>query len=182
MPFPALYTLDELEWGEGGVGIRGPASGWFRGAASLPIVSLGGIVIVATMLKKSLLGEVLLEDGVVEEEHLTRALKIQAVLEQSKQLGEVLAELGYATRQAIHDTIAKHGKRMQLGEILVEQGHVTPQDLETALKVQRKTKGPIGKILVQSRPSRFRQIARWRDEYGADAYAVHVEKGTIEVD
>jgi len=104
---------------------------------------------MATTIQTSLIGDALVEDEVITEGQLKRALKIQSLLEQHKQLGEVLIELGYATRQAIHDTIAKHGSKMRLGEMLVEQGLISALELSSALAVQKEKKEPLGKILIE---------------------------------
>lgn len=98
--------------------------------------------------KTSLIGDVLVKAGVITPEQLDRAVRIQGRLEQHRQLGEVLVELGYATRQCIADAISQHGKAMRIGEILVEQGLITEAELQTALHIQRDQGRPIGEVLV----------------------------------
>ena len=71
---------------------------------------------------RSLIGEALIKEGLLTPEQLERALRIQKHLEQQRQLGEVLIELGYATKQSIRDAINKHGAGMRIGDMLVEQG------------------------------------------------------------
>jgi len=43
------------------------------------------------------IGRALVAEGVITEEQLNRALRIQSLLEQPKHLSDVLIELGYAT-------------------------------------------------------------------------------------
>lgn len=102
----------------------------------------------AKVQKTSLIGEVLAKAGVITSEQLDRAIRVQDRLEQHRQLGEVLVELGFATRQSIADAISKHGKSMRIGEILVEQGLITENDLQTALSIQRDGGQPLGTVLV----------------------------------
>ena len=64
----------------------------------------------------------------------------QQYLEQPKQLGVILVELGYATKQNITDVLAKHGGQMRLGDMLLEQDLITEEALEHALVIQRDTR------------------------------------------
>jgi len=97
----------------------------------------------------SFLGQGLVDEGLLTPEQLTRALKIQALLDRPKQLGEILVELGYVTREAIHDAIAKYGKEMRLGEILLEYGLIDQDRLDTALSIQKTERRPLGQILIE---------------------------------
>lgn len=98
---------------------------------------------------QSAIGQALLEEGVITQAQLDRALRVQALLEQPKQLGELLIELGYATKQAVSDAIAKHGRHMRLGEILVEQGLITMDTLDMALLLQKERGLRLGEALVE---------------------------------
>ncbi len=97
----------------------------------------------------SLLGSGLVEDGVITADQLKRAMKVQSLLERPRQLGEILIELGFATREAIHDGIARHGRGMRLGEILLESGLVSRDVLDTAVKIRDQSKKQIGQILIE---------------------------------
>ena len=99
--------------------------------------------------KISRIGEILLEEELITEAQLNRALKIQSALEQKKQLTEVLVDLGYATKKNISDAVAKHGKTLRIGDMLVEQGLVTDEDIEKAIAIQRERNEPLGVILVE---------------------------------
>lgn len=98
---------------------------------------------------RSLIGQALVDEEIIDENQLDRALKIQAHLEQPRQLGEILVELGYTTRQAITEVVAKYGKQMRIGDILVEQGILTSEQLTTALKVKKEQGKPVGQVLVE---------------------------------
>ena len=99
--------------------------------------------------KHSLIGQALLKDGVITEAQLNRALRIQALLEQPKQLGEVLIDLGYVGKQAITDAVAKHGPGMRIGDMLLEQGIITESDLASALELQKEQGIRVGEALIR---------------------------------
>ena len=98
--------------------------------------------------KQSLIGQALLKDEAVTEAQLDRALRVQALLEQPKQLGEVLVDLGYVGKKAISDAVAKHGHGMRLGDMLLEQGIISESDLAAALELQKEQGMRVGEALV----------------------------------
>jgi len=98
---------------------------------------------------KSLLGKALIAEGLVTEDQLERALRIQMYLEQPKQLGQILVDLGYSTKQAITDAVKKHGVSMRLGDLLVEQGLITEGQLEEGLRIQKERGIQIGQALIE---------------------------------
>ena len=98
---------------------------------------------------RSWLGEALVKSGVLTEEQLGRALRVQQYLEQPRQLGAVLIELGFVTKQNIAEAISKYGSGVRLGEMLLEQGIVTQDTLDTALRVQQERGVKIGRALVE---------------------------------
>ncbi|MBN2310164.1 MAG: Flp pilus assembly complex ATPase component TadA [Candidatus Hydrogenedentes bacterium] len=103
----------------------------------------------AAIESRSLLGEALLKEGILTEEQLQRALRIQDKLEQPRQFGAVLIELGYATKQDIADALGKHGAGIRLGQILLEQGVITQDALEQALIIQRERGIRFGEALLE---------------------------------
>jgi type IV pilus assembly protein PilB len=96
-----------------------------------------------------MLGEALLKEGVLSEEQLDRALRIQQHLEQPKQLGAVLVDLGYATKKNISDALTKHGAGMRLGDMLLEQGLVSAEGLEQGLRLQQERGIKLGAALIE---------------------------------
>ncbi|HEO70723.1 MAG TPA: secretion system protein E [Candidatus Hydrogenedentes bacterium] len=95
------------------------------------------------------LGDALVRDGVLTEEQLRRAQRVQQYLEQPRQLGQVLIELGYATKKQIAEVVSKHGAGMRFGEILLEQGLISEEQLERALQLQEEQGLKVGEALVE---------------------------------
>jgi type IV pilus assembly protein PilB len=98
---------------------------------------------------RSAIGQVLVDEGLLTPAQLQRALRIQSLLEQPKLFGELIVELGYITKQALGDAIAKHGQHMRLGEMLVEQGVITAEALDMALAVQQERGIRLGQALIE---------------------------------
>lgn len=97
---------------------------------------------------RSVIGDALVSAGAITPEQLNRALRVQALLEDPKQLVEVLVELGYGTRQSLNDTIAKQGSSLRLGDLLLEQGIITVEILEMALQTQKEQGIRLGEALL----------------------------------
>lgn len=95
------------------------------------------------------MGQALVAEGVITEEQLRRALRIQSLLEQPKHLSDVLIELGYTTRQVINQAITKHGGNLRLGDLLIEQGIITPEVLNSALALQKERGIRLGEALIE---------------------------------
>jgi len=103
----------------------------------------------ASQRSRNILGDALVKAGALTEDQLERALRIQQYLEQHRQLGQVLVELGYATKQAIAEAVSKHGAGMRFGEILLEQGLIREEALEQALQIQKERGTKLGEALVE---------------------------------
>lgn len=95
------------------------------------------------------IGQALIASGIIDEQQLDRALRIQQVLEQPKQLGDVLVDLGYAKRQSINEAIRKYGVKLRLGDILLEQGIISAEALTGALAMQKERGLRLGQALVE---------------------------------
>ena len=98
--------------------------------------------------RQSPIGEALVADGAITPDQLKRALRVQSLLEEPRQLGDVLVELGYATKKAVQDAVAKHGSTMRLGDMLIEQGLITEEALEMALATQKERGIRLGEALI----------------------------------
>lgn len=98
--------------------------------------------------RQSPIGEALVKEGVISQDQLKRALRVQSLLEEPRQLGDVLLELGYATKLAIQEAVAKHGSTMRLGDMLIEQGLITEEALEMALATQKERGIRLGEALI----------------------------------
>jgi hypothetical protein len=110
------------------------------------------------------LGRLLVERGVITEEQLTTALRVQR--DQGGMLGEILTSRGWVTPLSIAAAVAKqnaenanggakNGSRQGRGEnwkplgiVLVEKGFITDVQLKQALAIQREQGGFLGEILV----------------------------------
>ncbi|MBI2422463.1 MAG: Flp pilus assembly complex ATPase component TadA [Candidatus Hydrogenedentes bacterium] len=98
---------------------------------------------------RSAIGDAMVAEGVITAEQLKRALKVQQLLEEPKQLVDVLVDLGYSNRKALTDAIARRGSHLRLGDMLVEQGIITTEALEMALATQRDRGIRVGQALVE---------------------------------
>ena len=108
--------------------------------------------------RQSSIADALLKEGIITEKQLKRALRVQSLLEDPRQLADVIVDLGYAKRQAITEAIAKHGSTMRLGEILLEQGIISAESLETALEVQKEQGIRLGEALIEIGALNERQL------------------------
>ncbi len=88
--------------------------------------------------KEDLVGEILLDDGVVTQEQLDKALK-----DKGRKIGEILVDQGATTPKKIGKALEE---QKPLGEVLVEKGAITRPQLKEALKEQDKM---VGEILVE---------------------------------
>ena len=110
---------------------------WFRPKLGKILVSEG--YLTDRKLKEALLeqsrriGEVLLQGGRITTEQLNEALAYQK--KDSKNLGEILKELGHATEKDINWALNKMDRR--LGRILREKGYLTDRDVHWILSLQR---------------------------------------------
>ncbi len=78
-----------------------------------------------------LLGQILVDQGVVDEEAVDEALQAQG-----KPLGEILVEKGVASEEEVREALESQNK--PLGEMLVDMGKAEPKAVDEALKVQQK--------------------------------------------
>ena len=96
----------------------------------------------------SAIGEALVEAGAITEKQLQRALRVQGMLEDPKQLVEILVDLGYSDRPTLNAAIATQGAGLRLGDLLVEQGIITSDTLSMALKTQKEQGVRLGEALL----------------------------------
>lgn len=96
------------------------------------------------------LGQILVEEGVLQSNELQKLIDLQQSQPENERLplGRLAVELGYLSDRKLRDLLDLHGKRLSLGELLVAQGHVTLAQLEAALEFQREQGGMLGEILV----------------------------------
>ncbi len=111
------------------------------------------------------LGRVLVERGVITEEHLEQALAIQR--SSGGLLGDILTTRGWVTPLSIAAALARQREALELeqgatkapapsrgeqwkplGTILVDKGYISEIELKQALAIQREQGGFIGEVLV----------------------------------
>lgn len=91
------------------------------------------------------LGQMLLAKGLLSEEELLRALRVQE--ERGKPLGEVLVDLGLVSVTALADALLLQHAWRPLGRMLVDRGLLDDEQLEEALREQKRTGRPLGEIV-----------------------------------
>jgi hypothetical protein len=85
------------------------------------------------------LGEILVSEGYIEQGQLEAALS-----EQMLTIGQVLLQAGRITVQELQEALDYQEKvSKQLGEILKELGHSTPEDIDWALNKMKRKLGEI---------------------------------------
>ncbi|MFP4014117.1 MAG: GspE/PulE family protein [Chitinispirillaceae bacterium] len=100
--------------------------------------------------RRKKLGEILLAQGLVNEEQLLLAL--QEHKRSGVSIGTVLVRMGFLTEE---DLTAVLGEQIQLrqkkriGEVLIDQGLITREQLQTGLEEQKKCGLQLGKCLVK---------------------------------
>ncbi|MFN3266391.1 MAG: ATPase, T2SS/T4P/T4SS family [Deinococcales bacterium] len=95
------------------------------------------MLIERTYTNKGRLGEDLVQQGKVNREQLTEALRVQRKQGKTKPLGEVLVELGYVSSDEVDRALAKQktgGGRLE--DTLVQSGKLSPEMLARSLAVQ----------------------------------------------
>lgn len=106
-----------------------------------------------------LIGQVILESGVITENQLQGALSYQE--EWGGKIGEILIEKGYISEQILKDFLnlqvsmnssatwaSPHKKENLLGEIMLASKVITDDQLGEALEYQKESGGKIGQILI----------------------------------
>lgn len=107
-----------------------------------------------------LIGQVILESGVITDEQLKEALAYQE--KWGGKIGEILIEKGYITEQKLKDFLniqvsvnsaatwtASGKKEYLLGEVMLAADVISNEQLQEALDYQKETGGKIGRILIE---------------------------------
>lgn len=99
--------------------------------------------------RRKKLGEILLSQGLINQEQLVEAL--QEHKKSGASLGSVLVKLGFITEDELSSVLGAqihldHKKR--IGEVLLEQGLITSEQLAQGLEEQKKTGLQLGKCLT----------------------------------
>src|SRR5262245_56317164 len=96
-----------------------------------------------------LLGELLVQDGLIGESQLREALRVQRDTQETTLLGQILVDQKALTQQQLDAVLEKYHKKYRLGDILVEANCITEEQLQIALNHQKKTGLRLGYVLLQ---------------------------------
>jgi len=98
---------------------------------------------------KIMIGQLLVQEGLIDEKQLQAALSEQGRPHSYRPLGEILVGRGFITRRAFHRVLVKHRKQIRLGELLVKMGVISSGQLVQALEIQGRSARKLGQILVE---------------------------------
>ncbi len=98
---------------------------------------------------KSKIGELLLRQGIIDEDQLKHA---QSEHERTGiALSKILVRLGMVSEEVLTNVLGvqmRNSTRMRIGELLLKHGYITESQLNRALEEQKKTGQRLGRILV----------------------------------
>lgn len=95
-------------------------------------------------------GELLLRQGLIDEDQLEHAINEQK--RTGLRLGKILVRLGMVSEEQLTGTLGQQvqsRERKKIGELLVERGHISEEQRDRALEEQKKTGLRLGRILMQ---------------------------------
>ena len=98
---------------------------------------------------KSKIGELLLRQGVIDEDQLKHALSEHE--RTGITLPKILVRLGMVSEEVLTNVLGvqmRNSTRMRIGELLLKHGYITEAQLNRALEEQKKTGQRLGRILV----------------------------------
>ncbi len=91
----------------------------------------------------------LVREGVLSEQQLRHAERIQAKLKPPRPLLTILKELGHVDDAAIQEVLSRNPAELRLGEMLVDLGLVTEVELARVMAKQREAPGKrLGELLL----------------------------------
>jgi type IV pilus assembly protein PilB len=95
------------------------------------------------------LGELLVAEGLVTPTQLEEALRVQSARDGYAPLGHILITQKIVTRDQLLSVLERHRRSSKLGDILLKSREINCAQLETALAEQRRTKQPLGEVLLR---------------------------------
>ncbi|NTU47383.1 MAG: Flp pilus assembly complex ATPase component TadA [Syntrophobacteraceae bacterium] len=98
------------------------------------------------------IARLLLKEGHLTEEQFTYARRVQHKLSTKKTLTTVLQELEFITAQQLRETLIANRVSVRIGALLVELGYLTAEELQTAISIQKESKGAkkLGEVLTDA--------------------------------
>src|SRR5215470_18159836 len=100
-------------------------------------------------VRRGLLGEILIREGLITESQLSSGLVVQRETEPTTPLGQILVRQGAITQRQLNTVLDRYRKKYRLGDILVETETITEHQLQIALDHQKKTGLRLGDALLQ---------------------------------
>jgi hypothetical protein len=98
---------------------------------------------------RSLLGDLLVREGLISPRQLQEALQQQAALPTYAPLGQILVQSQALSQQQLNLVLDRHHERARLGELLIQAEVLTEEQLAAALDHQRRTGARLGDGLVK---------------------------------
>jgi len=98
--------------------------------------------------EKIKVGDLLVREGIITPDQLSRALSVQKRQKAYRPIGEICVDMKFLSSVRLNKVLNKHGKRIRLGDLLVKIGLVAPEKLKKALVNQKKNGGKLGDILT----------------------------------
>ena len=96
------------------------------------------------------IGHILVEEGLLTNEQVAKALRIQARLEARKPLANLVVDLGWVSRPRVEAALRRHRRELSVDGILIEKGLVTPEQLLAAQEAVKDQPGKApGRHLVE---------------------------------
>ncbi|HEV8308791.1 MAG TPA: hypothetical protein VGW35_14105 [Methylomirabilota bacterium] len=99
--------------------------------------------------RRRLLGDLLIEEGLITSLQLEDALRSQTAGEVPRPLGEILVEQQAITQRELNVVLDKYRKKYRLGDLLVETNAITEEQLAAALEHQKETDLRLGDVLLK---------------------------------
>jgi DNA repair exonuclease SbcCD ATPase subunit len=96
-----------------------------------------------------LLGELLVQEGLVTEAQLAAALRAQETSPDGTPVGQLLVEQGALSPTALEAVLERYHKKYRLGDILVETNAISETQLQLAVDHHRRTGLRLGDALLQ---------------------------------
>ena len=99
--------------------------------------------------KQARLGELLIQEGLLNSLQLQKALQIQKESRLPHQLGEVLSDLGFVPRRRLATVLRKFRKGTLIGQMFVQASLLSEEQLEEALRQHGATGKRLGEVVVE---------------------------------
>src|SRR5262245_15253685 len=131
--------------------------------------------------RRRLLGEILLDEGLITRQQLDSALRLQAEQRRGVPIGQLLIEQGAITKEQLGAIL----DRYRFGNFLVETSAITEEQLDVALQRQKATRLRLGEVLLQlkllTEPQLRQAIARQLGIHFVDLDQMTLDRGLAQV-